>query len=165
MDEKKIEFNFSDYKFRFEENYLYVYYRLSEEHAAEDIEESAKDFERINELLSYYGLYLSITGPDTGKFLHVILNLDKLKKHHIRGAGRREKFIHKQDCTGVNYSDIVLMMNNMTDKQICEELNLKPATYYRRKKIMKESEYFQTLDPEKLSDPEYLKSHKGNRNF
>ncbi len=162
MNEKKIEFNFSDYKFRSVKNYLSVHYRLSEEHATEDIEESAKEFERINEALSYYGLYLNITGPDTGKFLHIILNLNKLKKHHIRGAGRREKFIHKQDCTVVCYSDIVLMMNTMTDKQICEELDIKPATYYRKKKIMKESEYFKTLDPEKSCDPEYLESHKGN---
>ena len=57
------------------------------------------------------------------------------------------------------------MKQTMTDAQLCEKIDMKPATYYRHKKELKESDYYKTLDKNKLSDLNYLKSIPGDFMF
>ena len=80
-----------------------------------------------------------------------------------RKAGPKRKQIaypsHKDNKGfSVYYSDIVFMMQTMSDKEIMDELNIPKATYYRHKKTMLESDYYKALDTDKLDDEEYLKS-------
>ncbi len=53
----------------------------------------------------------------------------------------------------------------MKDQDIIEKIKMKPATFYRHKKEMKETEYYKSLDLNRLGDLEYLKSVKGDVMF
>ena len=92
-----------------------------------------------------------------------------------RDAGRRKKILTdpntiEKKIIGTDYvyetekiwmySDVVYMMQSMKDKEIIDRLNVKPATYYRHKKALKESGYYKNLDPQKMNDIEYLKSQR-----
>jgi len=79
-----------------------------------------------------------------------------------RKAGPKSKKILSpsyQDNKGhtMYYSDVLIMMQNMSDAEIIRELKVPKATYYRHKKAMLESEYYKELDKTRLDDEEYLK--------
>lgn len=109
----------------------------------------------------------------------IILNLDEKKglltidvieskfvRKNYRNAGRKEKSTQKKSTfMPYMYSDIVCMMETMTDKEIMTKINLSYATYYRRKKEMLTSDYFSSLDRNKLGDIKYLNSVEGNKIF
>ena len=115
--------------------------------------------------------------------LEIFMNVEeynKPKKHNVRKAGRKRKSAyipgeveqhidHRGETWEMNkayrYADIVYMMQTMKDKDIMSKLNMTQSTYYRRKKDMKNSDYFGNLDKNRLDDKEYLESLPGNSHF
>ena len=53
----------------------------------------------------------------------------------------------------------------MKDEEIIEKIQMKPATFYRHKKEMRETTYYKSLDRNRLGDLEYLKSVEGDFMF
>ena len=85
------------------------------------------------------------------------------KQHHFVDE---EKAGHSQDSNGgLLYSDIIYMMQKMSDTEIIEKTGIARRTFYRHKKRMLESPYFALLDPEKLEDLPYLESLPYNVTF
>ena len=85
-----------------------------------------------------------------------------------RGAGRRKARSYTQDEGNIgiySYSDIIYMSQTMKDQDIIEKIKMKPATFYRHKKGMKETAYYKSLDRNRLGDLEYLKSVEGDFMF
>lgn len=74
-------------------------------------------------------------------------------------AGRHKK------QTGVKFSDVVLMQQSMTSKEIAEKLGLSSSSYTRHNRKMKNSYYYKQLDQSRLNDEEYLQSVDGNSDF
>ena len=91
------------------------------------------------------------------------IDSDKYISSSIRNAGAKDNKIvfpnNKYGCKGdtVQYSDIVYMMNDMTDKEIMTALHIPYATYYRHKKVLLNSDYYDTIDQKKTGNLEYLK--------
>ena len=51
------------------------------------------------------------------------------------------------------------MMQSMKDKEIAKAIDMPIATYYRHKKRLTDSIAFQSLDPNRLQDKEYLEDN------
>lgn len=113
-------------------------------------------FKYVKFLMSDFGFILDVKGTN----LSIELDPEKLKKAKRVKAGRRRLIDLK-----TLYSDVVGMMQFMTDKEIAASLHMAIATYYRHKKTMLESKYYQHLDKNRLCDDEYLKSAKYNDFF
>lgn len=119
---------------------------------------------------------------------------DKIQPKNPRNAGRKKKFIQTGEKKQITfndgesyevdahykYSDIVWMNQKMTDEDLRKKLVTKTynvntggydekpisqATYYRRKKKMKSSVYYERLDKNRLNDLEYLRSIPGDIAF
>lgn len=123
------------------------------------------NFEAIKEALCDVGVYISLDDD----VLYISIMQDRYLRTKNRNAGRRKKIafdINSHDDFFVwKYSDVVLMMQTMTDKEICEKIGMAIATYYRHKKNLKNTNYYKSLDKNKLDDKEYLESVEGNRAF
>ena len=77
-----------------------------------------------------------------------------------------EKAGHNQDSSGgLLYSDILYMMQEMSDTEIIEKTGIARRTFYRHKKKMLESPYYALLDPERLHELKYLESLPYNVTF
>jgi len=103
---------------------------------------------------------------------------ERIKIKNPRRAGRKGKIIFSdekminQSPYGAyetqkpyRYSDIIYLQQTMKDKDIITKIKIAPATYYRKKKKMIASEYYQEIDFDKAHDIEYLNSIPGNRLF
>lgn len=127
-------------------------------------EQNRQNYEQIKKLLIDVGIHFNV---ENGKlYLSVIHdNYNDIKK---RNAGRRKKAFSDGSQKGYEcyrYADIVFMLQNMTDKEICEKTGISSSTFYRRKKELKESKYYKSLDKNRLGDMEYLKSVDENLYF
>ena len=124
---------------------------------------NAENIEKMQKVLKSIGVSLIVTGTE----LDLVLDPDEFAAKQHRNAGRRAKIKWKKDVTegSYKYSDIVYMMQFMTDKEISEKIEMPIATYYRHKKEMKESYYFNSLDLNRLKDKEYLDDHESNISF
>lgn len=115
------------------------------------------DFAEIKEILLDLGVIINLGDFDTFSdktFCDLVINKSSLKK----SRGGRRKIDISSDKKFIKYSDIILMMQQMSDKQIMEDLGVKHATFYRRKKTMLESKYYKNLDKNRLDDKEYLEN-------
>ena len=148
--EKKVKEHYGDY--------CSLRYDVKDHKYSED--SNAENVELMKEALEKVGFYLSVEDG--------VLSLSMMSGSYAtvttRNAGRRKTFAWKNGDI-LRYSDIVLMMQTMTDQEISDKIHMKIATYYRHKKEMRESDYFKSLDQNKLRDEEYLKSVKGNYGF
>lgn len=135
-----------------------------------------KTFHEIQKKLEKIGADLYF---DNDGFLNLSIG-EEFEKCIKRGAGRRKKIVRDSNTMETitvydglsyqsekiwKYSDITLMLQTMTDKQICEKIGMPPTTYYRHKKELKNSSYFKVLDKNRLEDKEYLESIDGNVPF
>ena len=113
------------------------------------------DLKLITELMADAGFILKIENDE------LIISIDASKlskvKHSTAGRGRT--------ITKYKFSDIISMMQHMTDKEIAEKIGMPMATYYRHKKSLKDSIYYRSLDKEKFGDADYLESVSGNTYF
>lgn len=125
-------------------------------------ETNKENFGAIQEALNDVGVYISLDDDE----LYISIMSSRYMCNKTRHAGRRKKVAFTEDNSGnlyvYKYSDIVLMMQTMTDEQICEKIGMAVATYYRHKKKLKNTKYYKSLDRNKLDDKEYLESVDGN---
>ena len=142
-----------------------LFYKIiSEEYFAE---QNKKNFEKMKEALDAVGVMLKI---DNGE-LTLAIYPEKYIRTKERNAGRRKKIVWNEESRKkgkyetYKYSDIVFMMQTMMDKEIANKIGMPIATYYRHKKTLKESYYFNSLDLNKLQDKEYLESVSDNLIF
>lgn len=129
---------------------------------------NSENLEKMSQVLKDVGVYLFIDGD------RLSISISPATYHYkkTRLAGRREKHIYvdyRIDEYGrpdwCRYSDVIWLSQTMTDRQVAEKLGMKIATYYRHKKQMKESDYYKSLDRNRLSDREYLESVGRNYYF
>ena len=145
------------------ENKLYDQYGtvyLTYEVTASDVKKNAEKLELMKDALAKVGFSLTLDH----NILGIYMKIHDYATTTTRNAGRRKSLTRVND-NFLRYSDVILMMQTMTDKEISEKIHMKIATYYRHKKAMKESRYFSSLDKNKLDDMEYLKSVKGDLIF
>lgn len=113
---------------------------------------------KLTEALDHVGIDLRTNNNS----LEIEIDSDKYLKACTRYAGPKEKKRRfETNNVGLKgdvaqYSDIITMMQTMTDKEIMTELNMPYATYYRHKKAMMESEYYKSLDLSKIKEEGYL---------
>lgn len=125
-------------------------------------ENNAKNFEKMRKALEAVGVRLSMENGE--------LSLEICPEGYIRAknrnAGRRKKFAWNRERYEVyRYSDIVFLSQIMKDKELAEKIGMPIATFYRHKKALRESDYFQSLDLNRLREKEYLESMPGNYSF
>ena len=90
----------------------------------------------------------------------------KYVRNKYRNAGRNLKSITRKDnFLPYKYSDIIYMLNNMTDIEIYTKLKISSATYYRHKKKLMTSVYYDSLDLAQINNLEYLESMPNNDIF
>lgn len=124
-----------------------------------------KTYLEMRELLEEVGVWLDVKDD----VLYLQISTDKYLKIRNRKAGRHTKKAWKKEASKKHeyykYSDIVYMMQTMNAQEVSERIGMPIATYYRHKKTMEESEYFKSLDLNRLTDKEYLDSVPYNRCF
>lgn len=127
-------------------------------------EANNNNFELMKKSLEKVGIWLDINDDE----LCLSIYPDGYIRASERNSGRNRKLIKKESDSSTGYyrySDIVFMMQSMTDKEIAEKIKMPIATYKRHKKTMIESSYHQSLDLNRLQDKDYLESVLGNTAF
>lgn len=131
---------------------------------------NAENFDAIKKILEDIGIYID-NNSDDGIIMIGVNGYDCYNKK-TRSAGRRDAYgqvDYRKSRHGFDdicrYSDVVWMMQTMTDKQIATKIGMKIATYYRHKKALKETRYYKSLDLNRLSDLAYLQSVDGDNFF
>lgn len=152
-------------------DYLCVRYALSSEQKYNN-----EDLAQIQEMLQKFACFLEIEDG----VLRVSVLSKHYQEHKTRKAGRKKKSVRVPgekevvyDSRGEKYefdknykfSDVVYMLQSMKDKEIMSKLNMTESTYYRRKRAMKNSEFYKNIDQNRLGDKEYLESIEGNYSF
>jgi hypothetical protein len=127
-----------------------------------------ENYEIIKEALDEMGIIFDLEGND----LRISILPDFYLRRKKRRAGPKKNLVQKEEKTknGWNeyykYSDVVYLIETRKDNRlVAKELGMKSATYYRHKRTMLESDYYQSLDKDRLTDRDYLESVKGNRFF
>ena len=127
----------------------------------------AENLEVLKEALEHVGINLKYKG-DT---LDIEVDSNKYIKACTRYAGPKDKkrkfATNKVGIKGdtVQYSDVIFMLQTMTDKEIMTELNMPYATYYRHKKAMLNSDYYKSLDANVEWTEDYLDTIFFNETF
>lgn len=129
------------------------------------IKQNEENFEKVKEALDAVGIFLNI--DKDRNTLSISVSPYQYGRVKNRYAGRKTKGAVKgKDENSLfvfyKYSDVVFMLQSMKDAEIAEILRMPIATYYRHKKKMKESNYYKSLDMNKVLDKEYLESIDGN---
>lgn len=119
-------------------------------------------YDKLKEALETAGFHININKDN---LLTLEIAISKFYNANYRSAGRKDRVAKKDGAFPYRYSDIVYMLNTMTDKEIIKELKMPQATYYRHKKAMKQSAYYTNLDKKRLNDIEYLESQPINPSF
>lgn len=132
------------------------------------------DFYAIKSLLESYNINFDIKND----ILSISYDPETVKYYTTRNAGRKPKRIivnstqnnpetnqNKRDFNAYKYSDIVYMAQSMNDKELFEYLSMPRPTFYRHKKKLLESSYFEQLDRTRFEDLDYLRSVPGDTYF
>lgn len=123
------------------------------------------DFEEIKNILQEVGVKLSLYEKGEYGYFGITLDKDIYESKKTRGAGRHYRKATKPDeeyddlKITVTKSDVIYMMQSMKDKEIAKSIDMPIATYYRHKKRLTDSIAFQSLDPNRLQDKEYLEDN------
>lgn len=126
-----------------------------------------KNYEKMKEALDAVGIWLDVENGE----LRLSIYPEGYIRTKDRNAGRRKKAAWNQEARKkgkyelYKYSDIVLMMQTMKDQELADKIGMPIATLYRHKKALRESEYYQSLDLNRLREKEYLESVSGNFSF
>lgn len=122
--------------------------------------ENADNFPVMQQVLRDAGVCIDLYD----NLLVIGINGVQYRINRTRYAGRGKRYA-KIDGNLCQYSDIVWMSLTMQDKQIADKIGMKIATYYRHKKKMRESDYYKSLDRNRINDREYLRSVPGDYLF
>ena len=126
-----------------------------------------KNYEKMRDALEAVGILLDV---DDGE-LRLSIQPESYIRTKERNAGRRKKVVWNQEAKAkgkyelCKYSDIVLLMQTMKDQDLADKIGMPIATFYRHKKTLRESVYYQSLDLNRLREKEYLESVPGNKIF
>ena len=126
--------------------------------------DNRRNYQKMVEALADVGIYLNIEEEK----LFLSISQDYYLKSKNRNAGRRKKYAFKsknEKFELYKYSDIIYMMQTKKDQEVADEIGMKIATFYRHKKILKESKYYSLLDLNRLRDKDYLENIEGNYAF
>lgn len=121
----------------------------------------SQNLNAMNEVLTHVGVVLKIENNK----LTIAIDEGKYNKIKVRNAGRKRVKITKEDGESYRYSDILNLLLEYDDKDICKLLKMNIATYYRHKKKMMESNYMRTIDSKRLTDRSYIETHENNDEF
>lgn len=144
------------------ENDLSLHYTVSEKDYFK--EQNSQNYDQIKKMLEDVGVFFSVEEDRLCLFISTE-TYNNVKK---RNAGRHKNVFrgeNQKNYIHYTYADIVFMLQSMTDKEICEKTGIPQATFYRHKKLLKESRYYKSLDTNRLGDKEYLQSVDGNFAF
>lgn len=142
-----------------------LHYEIISEKYAE--ESNAENLEAMKEALRAVGIYLNVKDG----ILSLSISPEEYIRTKDRNAGRRKKTAWKQEAMQkgkyeiYKYSDIVFLMQIMKDQDIADKIGMPIATFYRHKRALKDSGYYNSLDFDRLRDKEYLESVVGNLGF
>lgn len=147
------------------ENRFRMYYELLRENAGFNGKQAELNAEII-ELLELDGINIEVQNNSlTITLSPALVKRLKQKKNSATNVGRK-KFVaftkHKQEY---RYSDIVYLSQIYKNADVCKKTGIKLATFYRHKRDMVESDYYKSLDLNRLRDLEYLRSVKGDEIF
>lgn len=126
-----------------------------------------KNYKKMKKALEDVGIWLDVEDGE----IYISIEPENYIRTKERNAGRKKSMAVKQDekkkgrIEPYRYSDIILMSQTMKDLEISEKIRMPIATYYRHKRSMKESDYYQLLDKKRLNDKGYLESRVGNYMF
>lgn len=150
-------------------------------------------FEKFNEknlpvvIDALKAIHINLTVTDNE--LSLFIPASYYNEYHNRNAGRHKKIMSKNgeyqtyDIYGrkkeffagekLMYSDMVPLMLRLSDATIIKRLNIPRATYYRHKKMLMASSYYQNIEKDKLTKEfalsdeaaAYFKSVEGDLNF
>ena len=142
-----------------------VRYDISERE--EDIQKNRESLPKFQEILKKAGIHFIVKDNQ----LTLYLVPESYTRNQTRYAGVRRHQIEKEkgkakdEYNVYRYSDIVYMMQSMSDMEIKDTIEMSHATYYRHKKALLESNYWRLLDKERLNDEKYLREQPFNRAF
>lgn len=122
---------------------------------------NAQNFDAVQQAMRAAGINMRLEG-DT---LYISVWEELHRQKTARNAGRRKKIVHTADSSIWRYSDVVYMLQTMTDQQIYTVIGMASSTYYRHKKDLMQSDYYNSLDKARLEDKMYLESVTGNFAF
>lgn len=129
----------------------------------EEDDNKPEDFEKMKYILEQVGIILKKNKDE----LTIEVLESKYIRRNFRNAGRKTKTVQRKDnFKSYRYSDIIYMMNMMTDKEIMKKIGMPViSTYYRHKKEMMNSLYYKNIDKNKLDDLAYLETVEDNEVF
>lgn len=142
-----------------------LYYRLNQDDA--DLTQNKENYDKLRRFLGNLGVTLSVNNDS----LYLAVDPERYHAHMSRNAGRHVKFFPRPEAGSSHmsdaylYSDIIYMLQTMTDKDVIRVSGIPQSTYYRHKKIMTASSYYLSLDKNRLCDIDYLKSAEGDFYF
>lgn len=128
---------------------------------------NAENLKKMKEALEAVGVWLDVEDGE----LRLSIYPEGYVRTKDRNAGRRKKAAWNQEAQKkgkyelYKYSDIVFMMQTMKDQELADKIEMPIATFYRHKKALRESQYYQSLDLNRLREKEYLESVPGNFSF
>lgn len=147
---------------------LYLQYNVSEKNIPESMKKQNKEnLKRMQDALATLGVRLNIKEGEISLLMHTSNFVDR----KTRRAGRKRTYALKEQEQGnytadaYRFSDVILLIEEKGDKETQIILGMSESTYFRHKKKMKASEYYNSLDPQKMTDRMYLESVKGNNYF
>ena len=147
---------------------LYLQYNVSEKNIPESIKKQNKEnLKLMQDALATLGVRLNIKEGEISLLMHTSNFVDR----KTRKAGRKRTYALKEQEQGnytadaYRFSDVILLIEEKGDKETQIILGMSESTYFRHKKKMKASEYYNSLDPQKITDRMYLESVKGNNYF
>jgi superfamily II DNA helicase RecQ len=147
---------------------LHLNYSVSEKNIPESMRKQNKeDLQLMQEALAMLGVVLKVKEGELSLRMDALNFVEK----KTRSAGRKRTYALKEQEQGnytaaaYKFSDVVSLIEEKGDKETQAILRMSESTYFRHKKKMKSSEYYASLDPEKMTDQEYLESVPGNNYF
>lgn len=153
--------------FQMDDDVVVLRYKVTDDKFAKSSNE--ENYLKMKELLTKVGVYFNIA-DDTlvlkvrDTFDPAGVRTSTYNKITKRNAGRKPKAIARPNHAAapnepyyILCSDIVYMMQTMHDYEIYAYLGISEASYYRRKRKLLKSDYYTSLDKERLTDIEYLR--------
>ena len=133
------------------------------DHPNGELERNIEDAKLIQDILFKHGVFFSMNDNE----INIYINHKDYNRINSRNAGRKRKLQKRADGSGdcYYYSDIVHMMQSMTDLEIIAHTGIAPATYNRHKKVMVNSPYYKMIDMKRAGSLEYLKSVELDQRF
>ncbi|MCB5666557.1 hypothetical protein, partial [Mediterraneibacter gnavus] len=107
----------------------------------------------MQDALATLGVRLNIKEGEISLLMHTSNFVDR----KTRRAGRKRTYALKEQEQGnytadaYRFSDVILLIEEKGDKETQIILGMSESTYFRHKKKMKASEYYNSLDPQKMT--------------